>query len=491
MELGDWKATQQNLSIDSRPVIAGRRQNGRGEAFDSLNPASGAVICSVQSTDSDQIDDAARAARHGALAWQATPIHTRSQALMSLADAIEAHGEELSILDSLEMGMPISQALDDILGMAANLRYCASASKKLLDLPENGQAATTFNIAEPHGIVAAITPWNFPLYTAVSKIAPALAMGNAVILKPSEMACLSSLRLGDLAREVGLPDGLLSVVTGAGDVGGQLAAHREIHHLNFTGSTPTGQRIMQAAGSSNLKSLVLECGGKGLQLVLPDVRDFAAWAPLWTASAFWNAGQVCVAGSRLVVPRAYLADITEALRQSLMAWTLGDPLDPATKIGPVASQAHLERIRGAVSQALYQGGRICVGDFSKPDLNGAYMKPVVFDQIEPNMALAQEEIFGPVLALIGYDDIEEAIAIGNGVAFGLSASICTQDVALGRSIANKLRTGSVTILTDPEATAIDDPSLGMEPRGYSGFGAEGGVPGLLSYTRLKLISVAR
>jgi acyl-CoA reductase-like NAD-dependent aldehyde dehydrogenase len=494
MDAPNWKHMTINLSFDGRPVIAGVRQDGQGASFLSVNPATQETVALISAVSQAQIESAITQALSAQASWRATSKQDRALILHSLAQKIEQNAQELALYDSLEMGMPISQALGDIALITGHLRYCAQATDKLADDTVIGKSSLAYNVREAHGVVAAITPWNFPLYNAVLKLAPALAMGNAVILKPSEIASLSSLRLGDLAREAGLPNGVLSVLTGGGEVGAILAAHPLIDHLAFTGSTATGKLIMQAAGASNLKSLALECGGKGAQLILPDVTDFEARAGAFAASAFWNTGQVCVAGSRLIAPKAHVDKITEAICAAATAWTPADPLLPETLFGPLSSRRHADSITATLAAALRDGGgRKCTGQDWSPDPTlkaGAYMPAIIVDRLHPSSLLAKVELFGPVLAILAYDTVDEAVSIVNSLDYGLSASVHTQDAILAIDIASQLKVGTVSVALSPNGLPVEAPSLGVEPRGQSGFGVEGGLSGLVGYTRLKLVSLS-
>jgi acyl-CoA reductase-like NAD-dependent aldehyde dehydrogenase len=489
-DLVDWRAKAATASIDSRLVIAGRRRSAPRDSIFSLNPATGETIAAIPvATDAD-VDEAVAAARTAQPAWASLSHDARTAILVRVADAVEDARDELALLDSLEMGMPIGDALADIPGVAENLRGAARLAGELHASVEGSGARYVEEIREPHGVVAAIAPWNFPLYTAVAKIAPALAVGNAVILKPSEIASLSALRLADIAAQAGLPDGVLSVVTGPGTgPGAALARRRDIDCLTFTGSTKTAGAIMAAVGeAAALKPLLLECGGKSPQIICPDAAEDTSIAPAVARAVFWNAGQVCVAGSRLLLPRRAAARFAEALEAAAADWTFGEPLDPRTRMGPLASLERRRAVEALMAAGLRQGGRIICGGRS-PNSAGAFFPATIVDGLYADNVLCREEVFGPVLSIIPYDDLDQAIDIANSVDYGLTASIITRDAALGRLLAGRITAGGVSITDHAGSPRIAAARFGMEPRKQSGFGAEGGLPGLLAMTRPKMISL--
>jgi acyl-CoA reductase-like NAD-dependent aldehyde dehydrogenase len=322
----------------------------------------------------------------------------------------------------------------------------------------------------------------------VAKVAPALAMGNSVVLKPSEQASLSCLRLGDLAHAAGVPPGVFNVVPGLGsETGRLLALHMDVDCLSFTGSTATGRQLMQYAARSNLKALLLECGGKSPQIVFEDLGDLDAVARALVHGFVWNSGQVCVAGTRILVARGLYAALVERLIAHVASWRGGDPLDPATQLGPLAGPAQLERVEAMVDGGLRDGGKLLAGGERDPDAGLCHYRPTLFADLAPSHPLMQDEVFGPVAGVTPFDDADQALALANDCAYGLSATIWTRDIPLAYRLARLVHGGPITV----NATASPGPShvtgSSVEPTRASGFGTEGGTAGLLAYTRARSV----
>jgi len=493
----DWAQRAHQLSLDGRPFIDGRRDDAALAArFACINPQDGQSITELPRGGRAEIDSAVAAAR-AALARSEVPSEwadraTRATVLLRLADMVQAHAEELALLDSLCMGMPISGALADVAEAAGTLRHAVDAMPALEDemLPSRPGAAA-INRRMPHGVIGLVTPWNFPLFTALAKIGPALAAGNAVVLKPSELAPLSALRVADLAITCGLPPGVLNVVPGLGAEAGQaLAAHPDVDALSFTGSTVTGQRIMQAAGSSNLKAVMLECGGKSPQIVFDDFGDLPAVADALVQGFTWNSGQVCVAGSRILVHRSLRDRLARLLEERMHALCTGSPLDPMTALGPLASAAQWAKVNGFVRDALAGGAR-ALGPYDAATAKACHFRPLVVEDVSADAPIVQEEVFGPVATLQAFDTPEEALALANATRYGLSASVWVADDALADRFARGLRAGTVTLMATPLAAPAMARGASVEPVGLSGFGVEGGRAGLLAYTRMRHVARLR
>lgn len=492
-----WAQRARALPLDSRPFVDGRRDDtAPGLRFACVNPQDGQTVAQLARGGPAEIDRAVAAAR-AALARSAVPGEwadrtTRAAVLLRLADAVQAHGEELALLDSLCMGMPISGALADVAEAAGTLRHAVEAMPALDDeVLTSRSGANVINRRMPHGVVGLVTPWNFPLFTALAKIGPALAAGNAVVLKPSELAPLSALRVADLAAECGLPPGVLNVVPGLGAEAGQaLAAHLGVDALSFTGSTLTGQRIMQTAGASNLKAVMLECGGKSPQIVFDDFGDLPAVADALVQGFTWNSGQVCVAGSRILVHRSLRDRLVRLLEERMHALRTGDPLDTVTALGPLASAAQWARVNGFVHDALAGGAR-ALGAYDARSAAACHFRPLVIDGVGADAAIVQEEVFGPVATLQAFDTPDEALALANATRYGLSASVWVGDEALADRFARGLRAGMVTLMAAPQAAPAMAHGVSIEPVGLSGFGAEGGSAGLRSYTRVRHVARLR
>lgn len=491
----DWAAMASTLRPDARPWIGGRRvEPSTSDSFASLNPATGAPVAELPACSSVDIDKAVSIARvsfEGG-AWAGLSPRERGRSLMAFADAIERHADELALLDTLEMGMPVGMGAPDISVAAEAVRATAEAADKLLEAVIPNHASTLLlNLREPVGVVGAITPWNFPAYIAISKIAPALAVGNCMILKPSEIASLSCLRLGELAAEAGIPEGVLNIVPGRGRAAGAaLAAHMDVDLLTFTGSTETGKRLMELSGRSNMKRLLLECGGKSPQIVFADVPDLDAVADAVIASITFNSGQVCVAGSRLLVERTIHDDLLARVVARARAFEVGDPLDETTTFGPLASIEQHARVQSYFEGGREEGAHVALDGSLTGRREGCYWLPTVLTGVESAMRIMQEEVFGPVLAVCAFDDEAEAVRLANSTVYGLAANVWTSDLGRALRLARQIRAGSVTIAATPSAIRLDATAGAFEPHGQSGFGIEGGLEGMRALTRLKSISLA-
>ncbi len=490
IETTAWHEQARQLQIDSRAFIGGARvELQSADRFDSINPQDGSVVASLPAAGPADVGAAVASARQAFEqgVWSQLSPHQRSRTLLRLADEIEAHREELALLDSLEMGMPVSTSLPDIAVAAGIVRGFAERVGTLAEqLLPSALNTLALNLRVPHGVVAAITPWNFPLYVALAKVVPALAMGNSAVLKPSEVASLSCLRLGDLAHAAGIPAGVLNVIPGLGkDAGRLLAQHNDVDCVSFTGSTATGRLLMQYAGQSNLKALLLECGGKSPQIVLEDLGDLDAVANALVQGFVWNSGQVCVSGTRILVARELYQPLLDRMVASMETMRGGHPLVMSTQLGPLASNVQLQRIETMVDAARNSGGKVATGGSRDSDAGLCHYRPTLFTDLPHGNALMQEEVFGPVAGLLAFDSPEEALQLANDSRYGLSATLWTRDIALANRMARQVRGGPITV----NAVASPGPSYAVgssvEPAGASGFGAEGGTAGLLAYTRAK------
>ena len=488
-----WKDSAAAISWNIRPLIAGRyRASSATECFHSVNPATETNLCRVAVGDSADIEEAVRVARQrfNDGCWSELPPRERAEKLLKLADLIVQHKAELALLDSLEMGKPILAALYDAESYAPGLlRSCAGFAEKLLGSSAPLSAGTlAFNTFEPRGVIGAITPWNFPLCNAVMKLGPALAAGNTLVLKPSEVAPSSALKLGELALEAGIPEGVFNIVPGLGTtVGVALALHQDIDLLSFTGSTATGRKLMELSGRSNGKALLLECGGKCPQVVFSDVADLDAVADAVVQSVVWNQGQVCGAHTRLIVH----SNIKDALVDKVVSRASqhhpGDPLDEKTTFGPLASPTQRDRVKGYIEQGIKAGARAILKGAIR-ESGGCYVSPTIFDRVDGTMSIVREEIFGPVLCIQDFDTDEEALALANGTDYGLGATVWTRNIARARALAHDIRAGAVLVRTSGKEGPDSGCTLSYEPQKASGFGSEIGIRGLESYSTLKYVS---
>jgi acyl-CoA reductase-like NAD-dependent aldehyde dehydrogenase len=493
MDQATWAAKANKVRLETRPLIDGVFvESASPDRYPDINPATEAVLVEACPGSPQDVDAAVKSARQAFIdgRWSRLPPQARRDVLMRLVQLFLEHREELALLDCLDVGKPIAQALGEVDMACGYLRFAAEACDKMSDVVLPSQPSLlALNVREPVGVVGAILPWNFPMVVAAYKIAPALACGNSVVLKPSELSPLSALRIGELALQAGVPPGVLNVVPGVGvTVGRAMAEHSDLDMLTFTGSTATGKALMLAAGRSNLKKLMLECGGKSPHIVLADAGDLDAVANDVVEQITWNQGQVCVAGSRLLVQAPIHAALVKRVIERMAAIRSGDPLNPATTFGPLVSREHLAKVTGYVEAATAAGLRLAVGG-QRLNRKGFYMEPTVFDDVQVDQSIAREEIFGPVLAVIPFETLDDALSIAHSVCYGLSARIWTRDVASGYAMARRLRAGEVTVNAAPPSGPGVGPSSAVEPFGQSGFGIEGGLEGLRQYTRCKAIHI--
>jgi acyl-CoA reductase-like NAD-dependent aldehyde dehydrogenase len=489
----DWKKSAAELNWRIQPFINGRyRPSTSAEFYDNINPANEASLCRVHVGNAADIDDAVRVARQRFEdgCWSELPPARRADILTKLADLIVHHKEEIALLDTLEMGKPIQAALFDAEVFASGLlRAQAGFANKLLGSCAPIDSKTlTFNTYEPRGVVGAITPWNFPSVCAVLKFGPALAAGNTMVLKPSELSPSSALKLAELALEAGIPEGVLNVVPGLGATVGQaLALHPDVDLLSFTGSTVTGRKIMELSGRSTGKPLLLECGGKSPQVVFDDVDNLDAVADAIVQDVLWNQGQTCSAHTRLIAHERIKETLLEKIVIGASKVLPADPLDKATTFGPLASPAQRNRVKGYVEQGLKAGAvAVLKGDIQES--GGCYVAPTVFDRVDANMSIVREEIFGPVLCVLSFKTEEEAVALANGNEYGLAATVWTRDLGRGKRLAHAIRAGAVFIRTSGKEGPDSGCMLSHEPQKASGYGSERGLRGLESYSTLKLVT---
>ena len=422
-----------------------------GGSIPVVNPATGERLCEIPAAGPLDVDAAARAARAALEGpWGAAGPRERSRLIRRLADLLWERREEFALVESLENGKTFREAIrGDVSPGAATLAYWSEAPARILGevLPVEGPFHT-YVTREPVGVVGAIVPWNYPTCLACWKLGPALAAGCTVILKPSEWTPLTAMKLGELAREAGFPDGVLNVLPGYGEPAGEaLARHPAVDKISFTGSIRTARRLLQASAETNLKKLTLELGGKSPQIVFADAdRARAVESCFW--GVFGNKGEVCNAGSRVLVHEAAYDAFVGELAERARRMVVGDPLDPATEMGAQVSRRQLDTVLGFVRSGRDEGARLLAGgerDAEGPKARGNFLRPTVFGDVGPGMRIAQEEIFGPVLACLRFRDDAEALAVANGTRYGLAASIWTADVARAHALARKVQSGVVWI----------------------------------------------
>lgn len=435
--------------------IDGTTTQGTGDTLPLTYPGTGSSHGEIAIGTPADVDVAVASAR-AAFAdgrWARRTARDRGRTLTRLADLIEEHREELALLETLDMGKPVRDAYHGDIVKSANLIrwYGEAIDKQYAEVAPTEPAVHAFTRRVPLGVVACITPWNFPLYQAAYKIGPALAAGNCLILKPSELAPRSTRRVAELAMQAGLPEGVLNVVTGNGQVtGAALASHPGVDAVAFTGSAATAQ-LVAASAARSLAKLSIEAGGKSAHLVLPEVAQdpslMATVADSVVDGFCYNQGQVCSAGSRLVVHEDTADELVERIMAATQKYALGDPFDPSTSLGPVVSRAQLTRINSYFEQAVIEGGDPVLADDGSrhPDQEGNWVTPMVVDRVAPDSTLAQEEVFGPVLAVIRYRDVGEAIGIVNNTQYGLGAAVWSRDIDRALGAAMELRAGQVWV----------------------------------------------
>ena len=436
----------------TRAVIGGRSADAEdGKTFATLNPSTGqplARIAECKAVDVDKAVAAARAAFDDG-PWPRMSPAERKTILQRLATVVEANAEELAELEALEAGKPISDALGvDLPETVGTLRWHAEAVDKIYDkISPSEPGCLSMIVREPVGVVAAVLPWNFPIMMAAWKLGPALAEGNAMVLKPAEQTSMSTIRLAELAAEAGVPDGVVNVVPGFGEVVGKaLGEHMDVDCVGFTGSTETGRLFLRYAADSNLKRVLLECGGKNPMIVMPDVEDLDNAADHAANSIFWNMGENCSSNSRLLVHESLKDELLELILERAQDWVVADPMQTACRIGPLIEKDHLEKVLGHIEQAKSEGARlVCGGERALTETGGYFVQPTVFDDVTPEMQLAREEVFGPVLAVMTFKTPEEAIALANDTEFGLAASVFTESNKTAHNAARRIRAGTVSV----------------------------------------------
>ena len=447
--LADWQALAAALTLESRAYIDDTFTDAAdGATLTTINPATGEVLTEVASCDAADADTAVAAARRAfdGGEWSQLAPAGRKAVLLRLAELMEAHCHELALLDTLDMGKPVSSSLGDMAGAIGCLRHHAESIDKLYgEVAPTGNSALGLVLREPLGVVASIVPWNFPLMMTAWKIAPALAAGNSVILKPSEKSPLSALRLASLAYEAGLPRGVFQVLPGFGHtVGKALALSMDVDCLAFTGSTAVGKQLMQYAGQSNLKKVFLECGGKSPNLVFADCKDLDRVAQHAAGAIFHNQGEVCIAGSRLLVENAIREAFVDKVLAAAERMQPGDPLDPDSFMGAMVDQAQYERVLDYIRRGVEEGARLRTGGQAL-DGPGLFIPPTVFDGVTDDMVIGREEIFGPVLSVFGFDSEEEAVRLANDSDYGLAAGLWSQDIDRIMRVTRRLRSGQVFV----------------------------------------------
>jgi 4-(gamma-glutamylamino)butanal dehydrogenase len=476
------KLSPRELFIGGKWIAA---QNGG--VLDSLSPLDGSVLTQISEAGAADVDRAVSAARASFEkgVWSKAAPAERKKVMLKIADLIDKNLLELAVLGVRDNGTEISMAMKAEPGSAARtFRYYAEAIDKVTgEIAPTAQNVLALVHREAVGVVGAIVPWNFPLMIGAWKIAPALAAGNSVVLKPAELASLSLLRLAEICAEAGLPEGVLNVVTGRGTITGEsLALHMDVDVLAFTGSGVVGRKLLQYAAQSNLKRVYLELGGKSPNIVFADAPNLDQAAKVSVGGIFRNAGQVCVAGSRLLVEKSIHADFVAKLSDMTSKMKVGDPLDLKTESGAVTSLDQLQKNLGYVAAAQKEGAELTIGGKRILESTGGYyMAPTILDHVRPEMKIAQEEVFGPVLSVIPFADEAEALRIANGTQYGLASAVWTSNLSRAHRMINGINAGVVHVNTYGGA----DNTVPLGGHKQSGNGHDKSLHALDKYTNLK------
>ncbi|KLL12443.1 MULTISPECIES: aldehyde dehydrogenase family protein [Protofrankia] len=465
--------------------VAGRWRRPHGQ--DELlvhGAANGAVIGIIPDADAVDVDDAVEAAKQAFPAWSTTPLHERLELIRHLEEALTARIDELARTITTEVGTPVR--VSRLLQAEAPCRSLAHYRALLPELSLEEKIGSSVVVREPLGVVACITAWNYPLQQLLGKIGAALATGCTTVVKPSEVAPLSAFTVAEAVDEAGFPAGVFNLVTGTAEsVGEPLVVHPDVDMVHVTGSTRAGRRI-GALAAGTIKRLALELGGKSANVILDDA-DLAQAVKVGVANCFTNSGQTCTAWTRMLVPHGRLAEVEELVKARVAGYRLGDPLDPATNMGPLVSQRQQEAVRGFIRGALDEGARLVAGGPEQPEETAAgyFVKPTVFSDVTPGMTIAQEEVFGPVLAIMPFDDDDDAIRIANSTIYGLAGGVWSQDTERAGRVARRIRAGQIDI--NGSFFNAQAPFGGFK---QSGIGRELGIHGLLEFYELKSLQYA-
>lgn len=485
----NWHQLAKTVSLPKQFLIGGRHSMAlSGRTFDIISPIDGSVVGSLPAGDKADVDLAVAAARNAfeSGVWTGMAPRERKKRLLRLAALIEQHREELALMDTLCMGMPVALSTGYCVQWAINgFEWFGETIDKIYDEVAPTEKTVLATITrEPVGVVGAVLPWNWPTGLLGWKVPPALAAGNSVVLKPDEQTSLSALRIAELALKAGIPEGVFNVVTGGPAVGEAIGRHNDIDVVGFTGSSEVGKLFLKYSAESNMKPVWLECGGKSPNIVFADAPDLETAARNAAFAIFLNTGQVCAAGSRLIVEESVREQVLEIIGSVARQLAPADPLRADTMLGPIAKASQLDRVMTYIATGEREGARLRYGGKRAHVTDrGLYVEPTVFDRVSNDMTIAQEEIFGPVLSTIGFETAEQAVAIANATTYGLVASVWTRDLTKAHTVARAIRAGSVSV----NCYAEDAHEVTVPFGGYkqSGFGRDKSLHALDKYMQLK------
>ena len=488
----DYKSIASKIKFEGRAFIDGKYVDAiDGEKFENINPATGDKLCTVSKCNHKDVDLAVKVSRKAfnSGVWSRTSPEFRKDTLLKFAELLRKHGDENSVLECIDTGKLIGDCINEVANDAPmHFQWYGELIDKVFGkVGPTEPSLTSLIVKEPIGVVAGVVPWNFPLMMAVWKMAPALAAGCSVIIKPAEDTPLTAIRVAQIAKEAGIPDGVLNVIPGFGDVGEALGRHNDVDAVSFTGSTEVGAMFMKYSGESNLKTIGLEMGGKSPFIVLEDAKITDDLIDNAINSAFWNGGQNCSANMRQIIHSKIKDEFLDKVTKKVKSLKVGDPLDLESNMGSMISKAHLKKVDSYIQKGIDEGAKILHGGVSDPDQIGFFAKPTLFDDVKENMTIAQDEIFGPVLGILTVKNENEALKIAKNSKYGLHASVFTQDINKAFHLAKSLPCGTVSVNTFSEGD-IKTPFGGYKQSGS--LSRDQGTEALNSFLQTKTIWIS-